>query len=186
MQFARVAQATDFIYCYTILESNKRLEHTGASASTSTNSQPGPGSNYSTPSSTITASNRPDSVSATAELNTFFPFDPYRLPKSAVFIKDIYRDWSSVAIDDESDDEGSEDNEEIEAETEYTYKALRSSSEERHLAIPRRNRPGLNAEVEDETTESLGVSVEQMSLSPRLGGAFTSSSVMSITVDRIK
>lgn len=39
------------------------------------------------------------------ELNTFFPFDPYRLPKSNSYIRDIYREWSSVAIDDEDEDE---------------------------------------------------------------------------------
>lgn len=39
------------------------------------------------------------------ELTTFFPFDPYRLPKSNVFIQGVYREWSSVAIDDDDDDE---------------------------------------------------------------------------------
>ena len=39
------------------------------------------------------------------EVNTFFPFDPYRLPKSNTYIRDIYREWSSVAIDEEDDDE---------------------------------------------------------------------------------
>jgi RNA polymerase I-specific transcription initiation factor RRN3 len=42
------------------------------------------------------------------ELNTFFPFDPYRLPQSSVFVNDIYRDWASVAIEGDSDDDEDE------------------------------------------------------------------------------
>jgi RNA polymerase I-specific transcription initiation factor RRN3 len=46
-----------------------------------------------------------------AELNTFFPFDPYRLPRSSSYIQGVYREWSSVAIDDEedADDDDEED-----------------------------------------------------------------------------
>ncbi|KAK2466017.1 hypothetical protein APHAL10511_001659 [Amanita phalloides] len=90
MQFARVAHATDFLYCYSILESNKR-------------------SDLKLPkSSQKLASIHPavlfgDSIAA--ELNTFFPFDPYRLQRSSSFIQGIYREWSSVAIDDGDSDE---------------------------------------------------------------------------------
>jgi RNA polymerase I-specific transcription initiation factor RRN3 len=45
----------------------------------------------------------PDST--TKELSSFFPFDPYALPQSKVFMDDIYRDWASVAIDEDSEDE---------------------------------------------------------------------------------
>ena len=47
----------------------------------------------------------PDNI--TTELSTFFPFDPYRLPQSRIFVDDIYRDWASVAIDEDSEDEDS-------------------------------------------------------------------------------
>lgn len=33
MQFARIAHATDFLYCYTILDANKRSESAGPSPS---------------------------------------------------------------------------------------------------------------------------------------------------------
>jgi RNA polymerase I-specific transcription initiation factor RRN3 len=96
MQFARVAHATDFIYCYTILESNKRSEDRRVIPSVAS------------------AQTRPPSTgirlmigsgSIDAELNTFFPFDPYRLPKSNVYIQCVYREWSTVAIDEEDDEE---------------------------------------------------------------------------------
>ena len=35
----------------------------------------------------------------------FFPFEPYRLPKSNAFIQGVYREWSSVAIEDEDDED---------------------------------------------------------------------------------
>jgi RNA polymerase I-specific transcription initiation factor RRN3 len=48
-------------------------------------------------------------TSLSAELNTFFPFDPYMLPKSQSYIHGVYRDWASVAIDDDEEDEDEED-----------------------------------------------------------------------------
>lgn len=39
------------------------------------------------------------------ELNSFFPFDPYRLPRSSSYIEGVYREWSSVAIDDGDEEE---------------------------------------------------------------------------------
>jgi RNA polymerase I-specific transcription initiation factor RRN3 len=187
MQFARVAQATDFIYCYTILESNKRLEHTGTSTST-----PHPATvalNQLTTPTTILALNKSDSGAITAELNTFFPFDPYRLPRSAVFIRDVYREWSSVAIDNESDDEES-DEEEEEMDQGFGVPSSSPTEQGAFLAIPRRNhchptRSEVGQGNGDDTTSGLGASLEQMSISPRLANTTTSTSVISITMDRV-
>jgi RNA polymerase I-specific transcription initiation factor RRN3 len=102
MQFARVAHAADFIYCYTILESNKRSEY-------------GPPSMEGRVMSVASALARPPphptvlSGSINVELNAFFPFDPYRLPKSNVYIQAVYREWSTVAIDDEDEEEEEEE-----------------------------------------------------------------------------
>ncbi|KZV63337.1 RNA polymerase I-specific transcription initiation factor RRN3 [Peniophora sp. CONT] len=55
------------------------------------------------------------------ELGTFFPFDPYRLPRSARWVEDGYREWSEVAVDGDEDDEeedGGEDDEKEEEEEE--------------------------------------------------------------------
>jgi len=88
MQFARVAHATDFIYCYPILEANKR------------SADGDPARQTFIPPKTNT------------ELNTFFPFDPYKLPKSSRYINGVYREWSVVAIDGDEGDEEDEEGEE--------------------------------------------------------------------------
>jgi RNA polymerase I-specific transcription initiation factor RRN3 len=43
------------------------------------------------------------------ELHTFFPFDPFKLPRSGEYIQGVYREWAAVAIDDEEDEEEDED-----------------------------------------------------------------------------
>ncbi|KAF9266320.1 RNA polymerase I-specific transcription initiation factor RRN3 [Marasmius fiardii PR-910] len=89
-QFARVAHATGFAYCYSILESNKR----------GGDNDDGSGGK----SRLISVDGR-----LNPELNTFFPFDPYALPRSNRFIEDKYRLWADVAIDDEEDDDDDDD-----------------------------------------------------------------------------
>ncbi|VDB89900.1 unnamed protein product [Peniophora sp. CBMAI 1063] len=51
------------------------------------------------------------------ELGTFFPFDPYRLPRSARWVEEGYREWSEVAVegdDDEEEEDAEEDDDEKE------------------------------------------------------------------------
>ena len=134
MQFARVAHATDFIYCYPILEANKR-------SSDGDPSQRTPARQIFVPPQTNT------------ELNTFFPFDPYKLPKSSHYIDGVYREWSAVAIDDDDDDED-EDEDESEGEGEDIVDSARVG-----VSIVR---PAPNPQVAD----TLGVSFEAMSISP--------------------
>ena len=99
MQFARVAHATDFIYCYTIMESNRRSDYAPAT--------PGGAGAQTTKRHML----HPNTLghSMTTELNTFFPFDPYRLPRSGSYIQGVYREWSSVAIDEDDEDDEEED-----------------------------------------------------------------------------
>ncbi|KAF8204639.1 RNA polymerase I-specific transcription initiation factor RRN3 [Pholiota molesta] len=167
MQFARVAQATDFIYCYTILESNKRTDMSFSSSSA--------------PRSTNINTARPDSLSsmlsllqakilyepANVELTTFFPFDPYRLPKSNVFIQGVYREWSSVAIDDDEEDEDEDEDSDEEPEGLKGYKDGNSSEGDvvgrtAYLDIPRDG----TEKKKNEDDEGLGESLGAMSISP--------------------
>lgn len=149
LQFARVAHATDFIYCYPILEANRRSEYAPSTPSVGRNLHP------SSRSSAIHPALLGNSV--TSELNTFFPFDPYKLPRSSSYIEGIYREWSSVAIDDE-DDEEDEDEDEGEEE---------GKEEHREGILVNGLRP-----QEDQTSE-LGVSFGGMSISPMRPEAFT-------------
>jgi RNA polymerase I-specific transcription initiation factor RRN3 len=90
-----------------------------------------------------------------AELNTFFPFDPYRLPKSHAFIQGVYREWSSVAIEDEEEEE-EEEEEELDRKERNEEGDDKNS---RRLDIPR------NKENDGGLGESLGA----MSISPLTG-----------------
>ncbi|KAG6830153.1 hypothetical protein H0H87_008996 [Tephrocybe sp. NHM501043] len=154
-QFARIAHATDFLYCYTILEANKRSDYGPNNTTTDTRiyAQSVVSAQQQQPrlSSTI----HPSLLGGTTnpELNTFFPFDPYRLPKSHTYIQTIYREWSTVALDEE-DDEDEDDEDELEDE-ETQQEATISSG----LLIPRPKPAGA-----DEL--GLGESLEAMSISP--------------------
>lgn len=107
-QFAQVAQKVGFIYCYSIIEANKRLDYAGSSSK---------GSHSSLYSASL-------SQSFDVDLTTFFPFDPFKLPKSCSYIDGIYREWSDVAIeesedeDDDDDDDAEDDDDEEEEEEE--------------------------------------------------------------------
>lgn len=146
MQFARVSQATDFIYCYSILEANKRSEY-----------NPGPGG----------MSMLPRSVSGElleTELHTFFPFDPYKLPRSSPYIEGVYRDWSSVAIgDDEDEDEVDVDGGSIDDNDDMDGNAQNSPMSHTNglvgLGIPGQHHSGSDA-------DGLGESFGGMSISP--------------------
>jgi RNA polymerase I-specific transcription initiation factor RRN3 len=52
-----------------------------------------------------------NNTSALSELTSFFPFDPYKLPRSSLYIEPIYREWASVEVegDDDDDDEDEEE-----------------------------------------------------------------------------
>lgn len=117
MQFARIAHATGFIYCYPILEANRRSDYSlGPSTPTLTRNQ-----QANARSSSINHSLMGDRV--TSELNTFFPFDPYKLPRSSSYIEGVYREWSSVAIGDDEDEDEDEEDEEVPDEADESWVA---------------------------------------------------------------
>ncbi|KAI8365984.1 RNA polymerase I-specific transcription initiation factor RRN3 [Radiomyces spectabilis] len=90
-QFAKIAHQNHFMYVYPILEKNKELLISGVNATTGNN---------------ITAKNILQTV------QTFFPFDPYKLEGSQSFIDNIYFEW--IADDDDDDDSSDEEDEEDE------------------------------------------------------------------------
>ncbi|KAF8555371.1 RNA polymerase I-specific transcription initiation factor RRN3 [Imleria badia] len=153
MQFARVAQATDFVYCHSIIEANRRSEY-----------NPSPGSLPLLP-----RSSGDELVSA--ELHTFFPFDPYTLPRSRSYIQGVYREWSSVAIggDEESDEEedveggegdGPRDGEPNEVDTLSSDAGDDASLVSGGLQIPR------VSQASGSDADGLGTSFGGMSISP--------------------
>lgn len=96
------------------MEANRRSEYSSANNSTEASSSDRLRANNHLAQTYALPKDRFD-----ADLTTFFPFDPYKLPRSSVFIEDIYREWASVAIeedDDDSDDDGDGDADEYEGE----------------------------------------------------------------------
>ncbi|CAE7233456.1 unnamed protein product [Rhizoctonia solani] len=98
-QFARVSNSTGFVYCFTILESNRRSDLATAEAP-----PPQHGTRLKIDPKHARLSR---DLALDADLNAFFPFDPYKLPISHKYIDDVYREWSSVALEEDldSDDE---------------------------------------------------------------------------------
>ncbi|KAJ2504839.1 DNA independent RNA polymerase I transcription factor [Coemansia sp. RSA 2052] len=88
LQFAQVASQTNFMFCYAVLQQNRR---TGNEAKELGDNEVPSHSNL-----------------LRAELETFFPFDPMRLPISRQFIDDIYLAWQEVGAEPSSD--GGDDN----------------------------------------------------------------------------
>jgi RNA polymerase I-specific transcription initiation factor RRN3 len=170
MQFARVAQATDFVYCYTILETNKRADISLSASSI----KPGNQSSRESLSTSMTILHTKVLCEpVNAELNTFFPFDPYRLPKSNTFIQDVYREWSSVAIDDEEDDSDDDDDE---GEPPLTEPSSEGETHSKRLDIP--NGRSTRGKTSDENDGGLGESLGKMSISP--------ARTISISIDMIR
>lgn len=157
MQFARVAHATDFLYCYSIIEANRRSEYSS--------------SNMQAARRFVNPVVLGESVQT--ELNTFFPFDPYKLPRSGTYIEGVYREWSSVAIDDEEeDDEDEEEEADVSGEP-----PLSSSYSYDGLSSPMAFQPRA-----DSGADQLGASFGGMSISPAHAPISMSvSSVMSVS-----
>lgn len=158
-QFAKVANATDFIYCYAILDASRRADAT----TKSTNSPPRGGAgtaveNYSSLKNSTTMLGAHVYDSSLAELNTFFPFDPYSLPRSSVFIEDVYRKWDDVALpldDGEDEEDGDEEQEEDKDADRYAQAA--------YLDIPNKSGSVVDSQKDD---GGLGESLGAMSISP--------------------
>uniref|UniRef100_D8PQZ2 RNA polymerase I-specific transcription initiation factor RRN3 n=1 Tax=Schizophyllum commune (strain H4-8 / FGSC 9210) TaxID=578458 RepID=D8PQZ2_SCHCM len=127
LQFARVAHAVNFMYCFPVLEANRRSADDGAARERD------------------------------AELHTFFPFDPYKLPRSGPYIQAVYREWASVAIGGDDDDDDEDDDEDDEVAGVQSYEAPA------YLAI---SRP-VEGDGGDDDTMGLGKSLNAMSISPQ-------------------
>jgi RNA polymerase I-specific transcription initiation factor RRN3 len=121
-QFAKVAHHTDFLYCYPIIEANRRSGFGsvgsaggggGGSSSGIISSAPS-AARPSTPTgprdTQVPAANpvvRQTLVEA--RMDSHFPFDPYKLPLSKSYIDGIYRQWEGIDGEDEDDDEDDDD-----------------------------------------------------------------------------
>ncbi|KAJ2856423.1 DNA independent RNA polymerase I transcription factor [Coemansia erecta] len=102
-QFASVASQTNFMFCYAMLQQNRRSNNAEAPAGSSASGSQG---DYAASSLTVSSS----SHILRAELDMFFPFDPMALPISRQFVDPIYFEWKDVGSEPTDNEES--DNEE--------------------------------------------------------------------------
>ncbi|SJX61457.1 related to RRN3-RNA polymerase I specific transcription factor [Sporisorium reilianum f. sp. reilianum] len=193
-QFARIAQHTGFLYCYSIIEANNRSvrgnRSNPVSRSTSLNRVQLDSSGAATPMSqdgSDRGTPRPDAepdvkgkataaaaVTTASVLESFFPFDPYKLESSASFIEPLYREWAHVAPDEDGADSSEEEDDSDDADDVRRNETGAGAG----VAIPGSQvgaRKGGDEEEEEEEEEeedgnssSFVSQIEAMSISPYL------------------
>lgn len=98
-EFARIAHHLRFMYVYSLLESNKRLRMS-TFRSITTLSDP----RFSIVEREIRAGN-----DGGDQLDAYFPFDPYQLPRSRRWLEGDYIEWRGIpGIDDQNDNDDSD------------------------------------------------------------------------------
>ncbi|KAG9074931.1 hypothetical protein FS749_013462 [Ceratobasidium sp. UAMH 11750] len=145
-QFARVSNTTGFVYCFSIVESNRRSD-----LATSAAPAPHAGTRLKIDPKHATLARDP---ALEVDLNAFFPFDPFKLPLSHKYVDDVYRDWASVALEEDMDSDSDEEKGEEGEDVTDTMQDQRLHS------------PDVDQEDEDEDDESSQAS----RLSPEPGG----------------
>ena len=114
--FAKVAHQTNFAYCFSIIDANQQSTHFQA-RSASSQSLAAPSRQYSQSSGpSLTLPRQARQFNVDAGMDSYFPFDPYDLPRSKRWIEGIYRTWDEVAIDSADESESESDNEESSAD----------------------------------------------------------------------
>ncbi|EED17050.1 RNA polymerase I specific transcription initiation factor RRN3 superfamily [Talaromyces stipitatus ATCC 10500] len=97
-EFARIAHRLRFMYVYSLLESNKRIRMSSFRSIT-TLSDP----RFSIVEREIRAGN-----DGGDQLDAYFPFDPYQLPRSRRWLEGDYIEWRGIpGVDDREDDSDS-------------------------------------------------------------------------------
>jgi RNA polymerase I-specific transcription initiation factor RRN3 len=110
--FAKIAHTTKFMFCYSVITANRSaLESTHVAHSISLENL---GSSDVT--QVLPLIGR-QSLSETS-LDSFFPFDPYDLPRARTFVETFYRNWDEVAVQTEDEDDEDEFGTSTETETE--------------------------------------------------------------------
>ncbi|QRV72898.1 RNA polymerase I-specific transcription-initiation factor [Ceratobasidium sp. AG-Ba] len=104
-QFTRVSNSTGFVYCFSIVESNRRSD-----LATTATPAPQAGTRLKIDPKHAKLTRDP---TLEIDLNAFFPFDPYKLPMSHKYVDDVYRDWASVALEEDAESDEDEEAEEI-------------------------------------------------------------------------
>lgn len=115
LMFANIAQKTNLVYCYTVIEKNNKDNILGIINSSNmgsiTENNLSGSSSLDKNSSVSGAPNATLSVTNTTslqkkqfiDLQSYFPFDPLFLPTYKEFMKDYYIEWSEVEFENETE-----------------------------------------------------------------------------------
>ena len=126
-KFASLARLYQLAYCYSIIDNNNRLtlpSLTGGQSGTNASlrkffNTTSIDSSFSNTSSTVDSNqNNSSLIHQDNPLDSFFPFDPYLLTRSKVFIDNLYQNYNSAGNDDDDDDDDDDDEEEEEEDEE--------------------------------------------------------------------
>lgn len=183
-QFVRIAAHVDFCWCYNIVEANKRASKPGSGAA-------GNGSAATTPLTMPTSSiDNPGAAPSDpevlktlqeAEVETHFPFEPFKLPLTKSYIDGIYKEFESPEGLDE-DDQSTTTTTDDDADPDESASSLSVSAESgngfchRGMPIPfskrRKNHSKMLGDQDDEdedmeAAKAFSKSFEAMSISPR-------------------
>ncbi|MCJ1286677.1 hypothetical protein MMC26_006023 [Xylographa opegraphella] len=110
-EFAKIANHLGIVYVFHLLETNKRLRLSQFS---------GPASQdltFGIPERETALSGRKDE--RYQQLDEYFPFDPYHLPRSKRWVEGDYREWKGIpGLHEDGDASGSEDEEDEDSDAE--------------------------------------------------------------------
>lgn len=107
-EFAKIANHLGIIYVFHLLETNKRLRLSQFTGCLERDTS------YNLPERETALSGRKEE--SYQQLDEYFPFDPYHLPRSKRWIEGDYREWKAIPGLDDDRDDGAESDEEDEDE----------------------------------------------------------------------
>jgi RNA polymerase I-specific transcription initiation factor RRN3 len=121
-KFASLARLYQLAYCYTIIDTNNRLtlpsmgdtglagchNHASNASLRKFFNNTSIDSSFTNTTSTVDNSHSVNLIHQDNPLDSFFPFDPYLLTRSKVFIESFYQNYNSVN-DDDNDGDGDDD-----------------------------------------------------------------------------
>ncbi|MCJ1401574.1 hypothetical protein MMC11_004790 [Xylographa trunciseda] len=110
-EFAKIANHLGVIYVFHLLETNKRLRLSQFSGPIDRDMT------FSIPERETALSGRKDE--SYQQLDEYFPFDPYHLPRSRRWVEGDYREWKGIpGLHEDGDASGSEDEDEEDSDAE--------------------------------------------------------------------
>ena len=110
-EFAKIANHLGIIYVFHLIETNKRLRLSQFSGPV------GRDLTFGIPERETALSGRKDE--SYQQLDEYFPFDPYHLPRSKRWVEGDYRDWKGIpGLHEDGDASGSDDEDEEDSDAE--------------------------------------------------------------------